>query len=352
MLDKIEYRAVIRFLHLQGKSPLTIFKEMSAVYGEECPTFYTIKRWKKEFRSGRTSLYDDPREGRPTTATEPVVVAKIEKLILEDRRVTVNFLVREVNISRGSVHKILHDMMHMCKVATRWVPSTLTPSQKQQRVVCAQNILDLYYRDEDFLNQLVTMDECWVYLFDPETNEINKACEQPSIPTPKKAKVQHSSGKVMLSVFWDHKGVIMTDYLRKGSKKTDEYYKNLLKKLREVIKERREDLVTKGILLLADIASLHRVAQTVTWDCGFESVPHPPYSPDLAPSDFFLFPKMKEHLRAKRFHDDNEVISEVESWFSSKSVDFYKDGIKGLFHRCEKCVAIEGEYVEKEDLVN
>jgi histone-lysine N-methyltransferase SETMAR len=69
-----------------------------------------------------------------------------------------------------------------------------------------------------------------------------------------------------------------------------------------------------GILLLYDDVRPHSAAATVnllnSW--GWEILPHPPYSSDLAPSDFHLFPKMKKHLRGQRYHSNEDVQNEVE----------------------------------------
>ena len=84
-----------------------------------------------------------------------------------------------------------------------------------------------------------------------------------------------------------------------------EYYANLLMQL------------TKGVLFHQDNAPAHKsvVAMVAVRDCGFELVDHLPYSPDLAPSDYYLFPNMKKtHLTGKQYRTDDEVISAVEDF--------------------------------------
>ncbi|KAJ4448074.1 hypothetical protein ANN_10086 [Periplaneta americana] len=81
---------------------------------------------------------------------------------------------------------------------------------------------------------------------------------------------------------------------------------------------------------------------------GYQILPHPPYSPDMAPSDFFLFPRMKNPLRGKHFQNDEEVIFEVERFLNSQNADFYNQGLHQVIHCWEKCVALKGEYVEKD----
>ena len=58
---------------------------------------------------------------------------------------------------------------------------------------------------------------------------------------------------------------------------------------------------------------------------GFEIWPHPPYSPDLAPSDFYLFPKLKQHIQGNKFCTDDELINSVEEFFECQSEDFFWD---------------------------
>ena len=86
----------------------------------------------------------------------------------------------------------------------------------------------------------------------------------------------------------------MTDFLANGTTITGAYYASLLRKLREAIKIKRRGMISKGILLLQDNAPVHNshVARSEARACGYEILSHPPYSPDIAPSDFHLFPAM------------------------------------------------------------
>ena len=63
-MEPLEYRSVIKFLNMQGKSPSVIFEEMFGVYEEECPSYETVKYWVRKFKSGFLSIHDSPREGR------------------------------------------------------------------------------------------------------------------------------------------------------------------------------------------------------------------------------------------------------------------------------------------------
>ncbi|KAJ7344872.1 hypothetical protein JRQ81_000822 [Phrynocephalus forsythii] len=88
MMNKIEVRSVIKFLHLKGNNTPQIHNEMKAVYGDESPSYDTVVRWKRNFQSGHLTLTDQPRVGRPSIKDDLAMVKKVEAVILDDRRST------------------------------------------------------------------------------------------------------------------------------------------------------------------------------------------------------------------------------------------------------------------------
>jgi histone-lysine N-methyltransferase SETMAR len=103
------------------------------------------------------------------------------------------------------------------------------------------------------------------------------------------------------------------------------------------------------MLLLQDNAPVYMSAksQAVIQQCGFQQLNHPPYSPDLAPSDYFLFRVTKKFLRVKRFSSDEEIKEAVTTWFEEQSKDFFSRGIKVLQQKWVKCIELLGDYIEK-----
>jgi histone-lysine N-methyltransferase SETMAR len=79
----------------------------------------------------------------------------------------------------------------------------------------------------------------------------------------------------------------------------------------------------------------------------YELLEHPPYSPDLAPSDFCLFPKLKLFLAGQRFSSIQEAIAAVEGYFADLTKNHCRDGIMALEHRWNKGISLKGDYVEK-----
>ena len=178
-----------------------------------------------------------------------------------------------------------------------------------------------------FLSRLVTMDETWLYHYDPETKQQSMEWRHSSSPRPKKFRVQKSAGKVLASIFWDQDGILLIDYLPKGQTINAEYYSSLLVQLKDILNEKRQrrGKVTKGVLFLHDNAPAHRTLTTLKKPAylGFQCLDHPPYSPDLAPSDYHLFPGLKKELKVRHFSSDAKVIAAAETWLDGQHSEFF-----------------------------
>jgi len=92
----------------------------------------------------------------------------------------------------------------------------------------------------------------------------------------------------------------------------------------------------------------HIARQTVALldQFGWDIITHPHYSPDLAPCDYHLFPKLKERLAGRRFSDDDEVNFAVQRFLNVMAANWYDMGIQKLPLRLQKCIDRNGDYVE------
>ena len=219
-------------------------------------------------------------------------------------------IAQALGISHGSVSTILHDRLGMRKLTACWVPKSLSDEQIATRASVCNVLLKRFRSKDDFLLHLVTVDETWVHYYEPENKAQSRQWVGPGSPRPKKFKMQPSAGKVMATVFWDAKVVIMLDFLPKRSTCTitGVYYANLLDQLRTSVREKHRGKLSKGVLLQQDNAKVHtcKVATDAVERNGYELMSHPAYSPDLAPSDFFLFPNLKKDIRGLHFQSDEE----------------------------------------------
>jgi histone-lysine N-methyltransferase SETMAR len=229
------------------------------------------------------------------------------------------------------------------------MPKLLTAPQRHDRIQCStENLLLCQQSPTKFLPSIVTGDESWVHHYDPLSQQEAKVWTKKGETPSARPRQQRSAGKVLLSVFWDEKGVLLTDYLKMGHTVTGVYYAGLIEKLREAIKNKRRGKLSAGVHMLHDNAPSHasHVAVTAIHAAGFKTLNHPPYSPDLAPSDFHLFSHLKRHLRGRVFESDDEVIHSVESYFASQPLSFYSDAIAALPGRWQRAIDTRGSYIE------
>ena len=207
--QKNEFRAVIKFLTKEGSKAKEIHRRMADVCGDSSPKYSTVAKWSAELKRGQDSLEDDPRPGRPADVISHEMIDRVERLVLNNRRIKVAELASECCISNGSIYTIIHEHLGMSKVSARWVPRNLNMQDRQQRVESSQELLEVYNANpEDFHTRLVTGDETWLHHWDPDTKKESMQWKRPGSPPPKKFRTKPSASKVMATVFWDSKGII------------------------------------------------------------------------------------------------------------------------------------------------
>ena len=79
---------------------------------------------------------------------------------------------------------------------------------------------------------------------------------------------------------------------------------------------------------------------------GYKPIPQPAFSPDLAPSDYFLFPNLKKDIHGRHFRSNEEVMAVVEEWVGDKDPGFFSSGLMALEHRWSKCIILGGNYIK------
>ena len=225
--------------------------------------------------------------------TTPEIIDRIHELILEDCWILAKSIAEQLGISSEWVGSIIHEDLDMWKLSAKWVPKCLNVNRKRQRCQSSEQLLEFFRRDpNDFLSRLVTMAGTCLYHYGPETKQQSLEWQHNGSPSLKKFRVQKSNGKVLASIFWDQDGILVIDYLSKGQTINVEYHSSLLLQLKDILKEKHHGKVTKWVLFSHNNAPAHRslAAHKKLAYLGFQCLDHPLYSPDLAPSDYHLFP--------------------------------------------------------------
>ncbi|GFR75980.1 mariner transposase [Elysia marginata] len=214
-------------------------------------------------------------------------------MIFGNRRIKQKDIAKELEISKERFQHIIADILGYRKVSARWVPRILTDEMKMQRKTTYAEPPKHYAEEgEEFIQRIVTGDESWVHHYDPESKRQSMEYRHKSSPSPRKFKVVASARKLMLTVFWDSEGIVHIEFLKQGNTVYSERYISTLRKLSVRLKRVRP---TKHAILHHDNVRLHKSRQTeeALHKMNFVVLPHPSYSPDLAPSGFNLFPKIK-----------------------------------------------------------
>ena len=177
--------------------------------------------------------------GRPKTVTTSEIIDQIHELILEDRRISTKSIAEQLGISREWVGSIIHEHLGHAEALRKVGPEMPERGSKTSMVPVVWANLEFFRREpNDFLSRLVTMDETWLYHYDPETKQQSMEWRYSGSPRPTKipsAKICWKSSR--LEFFLDEDGILLIDYLPKGQTVNAEYYSSLLVQLKDILKE-------------------------------------------------------------------------------------------------------------------
>lgn len=124
-IDEFVYRAVIKFFVLDELTPKKIYQKLTKIYEDSVSSMLIIKKLAADFKRDCTSLCDDFREERPKTAIKLENIVKVFDVMLDDRRVKMNGIIKAVVISEEKVRNILHKGLRVQKLHVRLVPHLL-----------------------------------------------------------------------------------------------------------------------------------------------------------------------------------------------------------------------------------
>jgi len=155
----------------------------------------------------------------------------------------------------------------------------------------------------------------------------------------------------MFSIWWDWKGVVFFELLPRNVTINS----NVLSTARQIersnnrkaIDKSQELINRKGVVFHHDNARPHTSLMTreKLLKLGWDVLPHPPYSPDLAPSDYHLFRSLQNSLNGKTFASDNAIERHLIQFFENKDRTFFENGIMKLTEKWQKVIKQSGQYI-------
>ena len=317
-------------------------------FGDKLVNRATIYRIIKAVKDGKNT--DDQRKFNATrTKRNQSLIATVAAAVEEDRRVSIEDLAGAHGVSHGTIFNILSDDLGLVKKSARWVPKLLSAEQKLERVrISTSFIAAVRRRSLAMLDQIVTMDETLVSYHTPLTKKQSKQWIPKGQPGPIKAKVQASRTKQMVLAFFDSKGLIYSNIVPRGVTVNAAYIVKALASFMKNLKQKRPYMAAGDWWFHWDNAPVHTAATVKNWLAarGVQMLEHPPYSPDLAPADFFLFPKLKMELAGRHLSKD-DFKTTWDGVSRTVAAEDFAAAFRRWYERCQKCVDIGGGYVEK-----
>lgn len=345
----MEQRINIKFCYKLGKNAMETHEMLKSVYGNNALSRTTVYEWFSRFSGGREDIMDNEITGRPSTSRNDDNVKKIKEIVEMDTRISLRMIEEEIGINKETIRKILSEDLDKRKICSRFVPHSLTPEQKKTRVDYCKDFISTSDNDSNFFKSIVTGDETWCFQYDPETKRQSMQWCSKGSPKPKKVRLQKSKIKTMLITFFDSKGIIHKEFMPSGSTVNAIYYKGVMDRLLKRIARVRPEYKSKGSWsLLHDNAPGHKatIVKQFLHKKGVVLIEHPPYSPDLTPADFMLFPKLKSMIKGTKFDDIKDIQTNVTYELKNIPKKEFQISFENLYRRCDKCIQVMGDYFE------
>jgi len=213
----------------------------------------------------------------------------------------------------------------------------LKPRNVERRLFACEQLLERQTW-KGFLHRIVTEDEKWVHYDNLKRKKLWRLPGRASTST---AKPNIHSSKIILCFWWDQLGVVYHELLKPSETITGDLYQKQLMYLSRALKDKRpqyngrhDKVILQYGNARSHVAKLVKIyLETLKW----EVLPHPLYSPDIAP--YHLFRSMAHGLAGQHLRSYEEVKNWIDTWIVSKHEQFFRCGIRTLPERWEKVVA-------------
>jgi histone-lysine N-methyltransferase SETMAR len=177
------------------------------------------------------------------------------------------------------------------------------------------------------ISRIITGDEGWIYGYDPETKQQSSRRKSKIGVAGPEFNKEHAH---CFSFFWYVKGTVHHEFVPCNTMVNSDFYCDVLRRLREQVRRERPELWRNHNWLHHEKAPTHTPLKTTEFvtNNNMVIIPHPPYSPDLAPCDFALFPKLKMKLKGPRFATVSDIQRESQVVLDSIKENYFHGGFE------------------------
>jgi [histone H3]-lysine36 N-dimethyltransferase SETMAR len=332
-------REALLFMFNLKKTATEAHQMLAEAYGNLALSERMCREWFQRFKTGDFDV-ENKAHGRPPKTFED---DDLQALLDEDDAQTQEQLAKRLSVTRQAVSLRLHQMGKIHKEG-KWVPYELTERHMERRKTTCEILLERQER-KTFLHRMVTGDEKWIY-FDNQKRK--KSWTDPGQASKSTAKRNIHGKKVLLCIWWDQKGILYYELLKPGETVTVVRYQQQLMKVNHELLTKRPEWAKRHdkVILLHDNARPHvaKPIKDIISGLKWEVLPHPPYSPDIAPSDYHLFRSMAHGMSEQHFTKCDDIKKWLDDWIASKDPNFFFDGIHKLPKLWENVVISNGNY--------
>ncbi len=347
----MEQRAAIKASAQSGESVRKTIDRIKAAWTDHTLSTPQIHFWYCRFLDDpERNTKDCKHPGRPKSQRTDNNRNKVEQQLQAEKRSTMRQVAHSCQMSKTTVHRIVKGDLKIIKLAPKFVPKILTPAQMQTRLQISTGNVRTIEADPGVLSRIIATDESWVFTYDPRTKCADMEWTRPGEPRPRKALQGRSQQRTMLILFFDSHGPIHCFFNDEGTVDSEIYIESM-RQMREQLRRKRPQLwADKNFYLLQDNASPHTSTETLAYFFTVNLAewlwPHPQYSPDLSPCDYWAFPVLKNRIRGHRFQNIQDVQTTVRRTLRELPLADFQDCFDKLLVRYRCCIAAGGQFFE------
>ncbi len=313
---------------------------MKDAYSDRCPSLSFVKKWMIRFSNGCETLDDMERSGRPISQDK---IDEVAKVIREFPFSSGRSISSQTGIHHSTINKILRDHLHLEKRHAKWIPHLLSKDDMRRRVEYSKELYQfLSNLSDEKLCNVVTCDESWFYLNYFTSDAWLPEGEELEIP-----KRMIGDQKIMIFSAFSSAGPLLLEVLPRNSKFTSAYMcEVILPKLNNACRTQLKVRSNQKIFIHMDNAKPHTAGKTIKQIMAlkFKQLPHPPYSPDISPCDFFLYGYIKEQLKGIHHDTPEELYQSIVHIVENVPKDTWLGVYKEWISRLQSIMTSDGGY--------